>query len=393
MLNILLGAVELGSAVEADLADAVGRVLAVDVASKIDVPPFDNSAMDGYAIRRCDVSDSGCRLRVVATSAAGRPVSRGLGPNEAVRILTGAAMVAGADTVVPVEATDGGTNRVTVFEPPKSGAHIRRAGEDIVTGDLVVEADTRLNPSHIGLLASVGRSTVTVRANPRVAVVSTGDELVAPPKPLGPGEIYQSNGLSLASALRCCLGSEASISVHQFGDDAHALLRGLEDLAADSDLIVTSGGVSMGGEYDTVKSALAPVGFEFWRIAMRPAKPMGFGRIGRCIVIALAGNPVAAQVAFEVFVRPVLRRFVGLEPAVVPDRQMIAGERFARRADGKTHYLRVRFGDGDRVYHSGGQGSHVQSAMAAADGLCKLGPDVLSVEAGDVVSVVELVGR
>lgn len=387
----ILSTVSTSETVDIALADAVGLVAASDVVSGVAVPPFDNSAMDGYAVRASDCTTLPVELPVVATASAGHPADGTVGPGEAARILTGAVMVAGADTVVPVEHTDGGTDTVRIDRVGPVGANIRRSGEDVSAGTVVIEAGTRLTPAHLGAAATVGCGTLGVHRRPRVAVVSTGDELVQPGGgPLAPGQIFESNRIVLSAILRQDFGLEArNISLP---DDAEVVSQTLEELAGSCDLILSSGGVSMGGEFDVVKVALDGFGVEFWQVSIKPAKPLGFGRIGEAVFFGLPGNPVSSIVSFELFVRPALRRMLGIDPAVPPTVRMVAGEPLKRGDDGKVHFARVALGADGRVRSAGGQGSHIMSGLAAADALAVLGPDTLEVAEGEELDAIPLRG-
>lgn len=380
------------------LPDCLGLVLAADVSSPCLVPSFDNSAMDGFAVRAKDVSDVPVRLPVVVTSAAGCPAARGIAPGQAARILTGAMMVEGADTVVPVEATvpadvrDGGDVAwVEIRKSQARGANVRRAGEDMAMGDVFLRAGAVLGVGHLGLAASVGLDCLRVVPRPRVAVISTGSELVAPGSgPLRPGQIYDSNSTTVAAALRCRCGVR-DISHAHIGDDPDVLASELKAVAMDHDIVITTGGVSMGGEYDVVKEALAGNGVDFWQVAIKPAKPMAFGHIGDAFFFGLPGNPVSALVSVELFVRPFVRALLGIEPAVPPLRHGELGEVLNRPDDGKTHFVRVvRFADG-RYRKAGAQGSHQLHSLAAASGLAVLRPGKAHYEPGSMVEVIDLV--
>lgn len=387
----ILAAVEPTEVVDADLLGAVGLVLAEDVTATVAVPGFDNAAMDGYAVRAADCAALPASLAVVTTSSAGHPADRAVGVGEAARILTGAVMVDGADTVVPVEHTDGGDKIVEVRHCGAPGDHVRRAGGDLAAGAVVLDAGTRLGPASIGVAATVGRASLPVRRRPSVAVVSTGDELVTPGSgPLGPGQIYESNRFVLAGLLAEGFGIVAETVA--LGDDPATVRDVLGDLFTRHDVVISSGGVSMGGEYDVVKVVLADSGVDFWQVAIKPAKPLAFGRVGAATVFGLPGNPVSSAVAFELFVRPALRQMLGIEPAVPPLRTGVAGEVLRRRDDAKVHFVRVAAGADGRVRSTGSQSSNVMSALAAADSLAVIPPNRLEIAAGERVDLIPLVG-
>src|SRR3989441_8504552 len=302
------------SAIQTPLLDALGLVLAEDIAADRDVPPFRNSAMDGYAVRGDAVASAPVELRVVGEVAAGGFPDRTVGPGEAMRIMTGAPMPEGADTVVRVEDTDNASDLVTIAAATPKGMATRQAGEDLRRGETILTKGTVLRPAEVGLLASVGRARVRVRKRPRVAVFSTGDEIVDLDAPLGRGQIRDSNRYTLASAVRAT-GAEPWVRgiVRDSPDALRAALR--EGLAADA--IVTSGGVSV-GDHDHLKPRLAEVGTNsFWAIAIRPGRPLAFGELKdgerRVPIFGLPGNTVSALLTFEIFVRPALLRMQGRE--------------------------------------------------------------------------------
>ncbi|HEY8525341.1 MAG TPA: gephyrin-like molybdotransferase Glp [Acidimicrobiales bacterium] len=380
--------------------DAVGCVLAADVRAGEDVPPFANTAMDGYAVRAADVASAPVTLPVVAEVAAGHPAPRALQPGEAMRIFTGAPMPEGADAVVMVEWTerlDGG-DRVAIQRPVAPGTHIRPAGDDLRAGEPVFAAGDHLTPAHVGVLASLGIDEVAVHPRPRVGVLSTGDELVEGPRPLRPGEIRDSNRPTLL-ALVARSGFEA-VDLGTAPDDEGAITAALRRGVETCDAVLSSGGVSM-GDADLVKVVLDRMGDMRWmQVAIRPAKPLAFGTVrppeGPPVpVFGLPGNPVSSMVSFELFARPGIRRLAGH-----PDHRLhrarlaaVADEPLTRKPDGKVHFARVTVAvDGDgvlRVRPSGGQGSHQLGAMAKADGLAVL-PDGEGVPAGGRVRVILL---
>jgi molybdopterin molybdotransferase len=367
------------------LHDAAGRVLSADVATPIDHPPFDNAAMDGYAVRSDDLAALPVVLDVIDTAPAGHPSNATVGPGQAVRILTGAALAAGADCVVPVEHTDAGREQVQVHRSVPAGANLRRAGEGARRGDIVLRAGTVLNAGHLGLAASCGLTELDVAAPPRVAIVTTGDELVPAGQPLGPGQIHESNAVTVDALARRC---GAATSLHHSPDDPGPLHELLEELAGTHEVVLSTGGVSMGAEYDSVRVALAGAAVEIVQMDIRPAKPLAFGTLGDALFVGLPGNPVSVVVAFELFVRPALRRLAGIEPAVPPTTTGPAGERFAHPGGPATHYLRVQLVDG-RWVSTGGGGSHLIAGIAAAGALAVLAPGD-EVAPGDALTLVPL---
>jgi molybdopterin molybdotransferase len=374
-------------------AGALGLVLAEDVTATEAVPPFANTAMDGYAVVAADTVDAPVRLPVVAEVAAGHPAPRPLVPGEAMRIFTGAPIPDGADAVVMVERTerldDGAA--VTIAVPATSGDHIRAAGDDVQVGDVVLRAGEQLTPGHLGVLATIGVLEVAAHRRPRVGVLSTGDELVADGASLAPGQIRESNGRTLL-ALLADDGFEG-VDLGLVQDDEVAITAAIESAAAACDAVVTSGGVSM-GDIDLVRVVLDRIGDMRWmQIAIRPAKPFAFGLVGEGIpVFGLPGNPVSSMVSYELLARPALRRMAGHpeERWHRPPVAAVAGEALDRRPDGKLHLARVVGERGDdgvlRVRSAGAQGSHHLTAMARAHGLALL-PDGDGVAAGEPVRV------
>ncbi|MDQ6650059.1 MAG: molybdopterin molybdotransferase MoeA [Actinomycetota bacterium] len=381
------------------LLDAHGCVLAEDIVATGPLPPFDNSAMDGYAVRRGDLLRASAAapvsLPVVGDIPAGTASPLSVQPGFCVRIMTGALLPSGADAVVPLEWTDGGIANVRIERTPEPGQHIRRAGEDVRTGDLVAAAGTHLGAAQIGLLAAAGRPAVAVRPRPRVVVVSTGSELVEAGSHVGPGKIVDSNSFALTTAAR-----EAGAIAYRVGivpDDPQQLLTTLEDHLIRADLIVTSGGVSVGA-YDVVKEVLGRLGtVAFDRVAMSPGMPQGFGVIGpdRTPFFGLPGNPVSALVSFEVFVRPALRRMLGAEPLQRPTVTARAARPLHAPA-GRRGFVRVHLEVTDGAYvvsPVGGSGSHLLAGMAAANALAVVPEHVTEIAAGDPVTVLLLERR
>lgn len=374
---------------EVGLLDALGAVLAEDASADRDVPPFRNSAMDGYAVRGADVTRDGVRLRVVGTVAAGSLPDRTVGAGEAMRIMTGAPMPEGADTVVRVEDTDNGAEMVTIAGATPHGVAVRQAGEDLRRGEVVLARGTLLRHAEIGVLASIGRGKMKVIRRPNVAVLSTGDELVDIEDEPGPGQIRDANRYSLAAAVRAtgCAAFELGIARDSADDLRHALGN-----AAFGDLVVTSGGVSV-GDHDHVKPVVNAMGqMDFWSIALRPGRPLAFGELrtkrGAVPIFGLPGNPVSALLTFEVFVRPALLRMAGRTKLHRPR----ATARLLDRID-KPSGLRV-FARGihddaaGTVRSTGPQGSGILRSMSLANCLIDLPESTTSAEPDDTVSVV-----
>lgn len=372
------------------LAAALGLVLADDVVAPLSLPGFDNSAMDGYAVLATDVADAGqdspVRLPVAEDIPAGRTDIPTLAAGTAHRIMTGAPLPAGATAVVPVEATDGATDTVTIRSAPREGQHVRRAGEDVTAGTTVLRAGQVVTPATLGLAAALGLGELTVVPRQRVLVVSTGTELVGPGVPLQPGQIYESNGVMLAAAVRDA-GADVAASP-MTGDDVDAFRETLRGHVADADLILTTGGVSAGA-YEVVKDALGGSGdVEFVKVAMQPGMPQGAGRLDGVPVVTLPGNPVSALVSFEVFVRPALRVAMGRPDAERPRREAVLTEDLISPR-GKRQFRRGVL-DGDAVTSYGPPASHHLRWLASANCLLELGEDVDSVNAGSRVQVWDL---
>ncbi|MFD6418149.1 gephyrin-like molybdotransferase Glp [Streptomyces sp. NPDC060194] len=430
----VLGAIRPLEPIELQLADAQGCVLVEDVRVPVALPPFDNSSMDGYAVRTADVAgaseQSPAVLAVVGDVAAGSGELPTVGSGQAARIMTGAPLPPGAEAVVPVEWTDGGTGEgpatgmraaasapegatghVRVHRPAEARAHVRARGSDVRAGELALAAGTVVGPPQIALLAAIGRATVRVRPRPRVVVLSTGTELVQPGQELAAGQIYDSNSFALAAAARDA--GALAYRVGAVGDDAATLRATIEDQLVRADLLVTTGGVSVGA-YDVVKEALATVdgreddepqdddhgdarrGVDFRKLAMQPGKPQGFGTIGpdRTPLLALPGNPVSSYVSFELFVRPVIRTLMGLPESRVHRSTAVAeltSERPLTSPSGRRQFLRGRYDAASgAVSPVGGSGSHLIAALAHANALIVVPEDTASVAPGDQVTVVLL---
>jgi molybdenum cofactor synthesis domain-containing protein len=359
-----------------------------------DLPPFDSSAMDGFAVRAADTVEAPARLRVVGTLPAGLdPAGLFVGEREAVRIMTGAPIPEGADAVVMVELTSmEGDDVVVVSESVPVGNHVRAAGEDLSPGQEVFPAFTVLGPGHLGVLASLGYRKVPVFSRARVGVLSTGDELVDDGAPLKPGQIRDSNRHTLLGLLREA-GCEA-VDLGMVGDDETSVRKAIEEGLASADALITTGGVSM-GDFDEVKKVLTDLAGDLaWmQVAIKPAKPLAFGMVGDKPVFGLPGNPASSMVSFELFARPALRQMMG-HPRPHRERvRAVADDGLPRRPDGKLHLVRVAaaFGDDGRLHvrSSGGQGSNLLRSMALANALA-LVPDGEGVAAGGEVEVVVL---
>jgi molybdenum cofactor synthesis domain-containing protein len=354
---------------EVPLADALGLCLTEAVAAPHPVPPFANSSVDGFAVRSVDIARAPVWLEVLEDLPAGRLPTRGLTEGAAVRIMTGAPLPAGADAVVMVERTSAaGPGRVRVDRPAAPGEGVRAAGSDLPAGEVVFSAGERLTPGHLGVLASIGVARPRVRRRPRVAVLSTGDEVVPPEtEVLAPGTIRDANGPLLAGML-AELGAEV-LDLGIVGDDAKQLADALTAAAGAADAVVTSGGVSV-GDFDLVKQVLAGLGgVQFWRVALQPGKPFAFGSLGDTPFFGLPGNPVSVTVSFEQLVRPALLRRMGARALFRP---RVPGRLTAEvRTDAeRTVFLRANAAYREGCWEaspSGAQGSHVLSALARAD--------------------------
>ncbi|MDP9848827.1 molybdopterin molybdotransferase [Streptosporangium lutulentum] len=385
----ILSTVRVLAPLELELEQALGTTLAEEVLSPIPLPPFDNSAMDGYAVRAEDVKQAPVTLPVIDDVAAGDGRMLVIGPGMVTRIMTGAPLPVGADAVVPVEWTDGGTARVTITRPVEEGNAIRRAGEDVHAGDVVLPAGTSIGPAQLGVLAGVGRRRVLVRPRPRVVVISTGAELVEPGTPLGTGQIWESNSYALIAAVREAGGQGYRAGI--VADDATRFLDQLDAQLLRADVVITSGGVSMGA-YEPVKEALGPLGtVRFDRVAMQPGMPQGFGVVGedRIPLFALPGNPVSSFVSFMVFVRPALRKMRGLPAEPTPTIRAVTTAAL-RSPQGKRSHLRGVLSADGTVAPVQRQGSHQFAALAAANALVVVPEEVTELPEGTTVEVIPL---
>ena len=367
--------------------DAAGLVPATDLFAPHASPRFDNSAMDGFAVRRADTTHVPVTLEVIGEVKAGSSGDLEVTQGSAARIMTGAPIPRGADAIVPIEQAEETDGRVTVAVTPADHAHIRPAGDDVKTGDLLVHAGAELGPGELALLASMGLSPLTVHRRPTVAILSTGNELVAPEDEPGPGQIRDSNSVALATLVADAGGIPAvSVAVP---DEKDAVRDALESAAHDADLIVSSGGVSV-GRYDYVRELVEQAGtLDFWRVAMQPGKPVVSGSFGGVPFLGLPGNPVSIHIGFEQFVRPAIRKMRGCSQLLRPTLRARLASRLEKRP-GRLHFVRVRlsFVD-DRIVATptGPQGSHIQSSLLDCHGVARFDVEASVLEAGDEVVV------
>jgi molybdenum cofactor synthesis domain-containing protein len=400
----VLSACEPADAVKVGLGDALGCVLAADVQAAGDLPPFSNTAMDGYAVRAADTVEAPVELKVIGVLAAGKSPAQTVDPGTAIQIMTGAPMPPGADGIAIVERTEPGsfTGAVRVLDQVSPGTFVRSAGSDLKRGELAVAAGTLLEPAHISLLASVGANYVAVHARPRVGVLSTGDELVDSTSPLELGQIRDANRQGLLASLQ--RDGFVGIDLGVLGDNEEVILAALRAALERCDAVLTSGGVSM-GEFDFVKVALerlvAEAGGQVhqFKVAIKPAKPLAFAAVasaGRHLVpiFGLPGNPVSSMVSYQVVALPALKRIAGYRSPVPRRLHAVAADDFRRRPDGKLHLLRAVAAmgpDGRVIVRSAGkQESHQLAALAAANALA-LVPDGDGVATGEEIDVL-LVG-
>ena len=395
-LAVVLNGIGSIDPIELTLLDAQGLLLAENVSADIPLPSFDNSAMDGYAVRAVDTRSASesdpVVLPVIGDVVAGSKTRSGMGPGLAMRIMTGAPMPAGADAVIPLEDTDRGVARVALRRPVQSGQSVRRLGEDLQAGSAALVTGSALGPQQIALLAALGRDRVLVRPRPRVLVISTGSELIEVGQRPAFGEVTDSNSYLVAAAAK-----DAGADARRFGivpDDHSKLLDVLESQLLRADILVTTGGVSMGA-FDVVKQALSELGtVEFNQVAMQPGKPQGFGHLGnRVPIFCLPGNPVSALVSFEAFVRPAIRKLLGkrtlgratVQAAALERMESPAGIRQFRRG-----VLHREATGGYSVSLIGGPGSHLIASMASSNCLVVIDEEVTEVVAGSRVTVIPL---
>lgn len=389
-----LAAIRPVTPVRLGLAEAEGGVLAEDAGAAGPLPSFDNAAMDGYALRAADIAaasaDTPVTLPVTGEIPAGDTRILAVPAGSCMRIMTGALMPADADTVVPVEWTDGGRERAEFRQSAPAGNAIRRRGDDLPEGAILLPAGTWLGPAQVGLLAAGGHGDALVRPRPRVVVLATGNELTEPGRPITPGQIWDSNSLMLAAAVRQAGGVAER---RRLTDDTQEVLAAVADLGSRADLIVTSGGVSMGGEHDVVKAALAELGtITFRKVAMQPGMPQGFGVVGdaRTPIFTLPGNPVSAFVSFHLFVRPAMRALQGRDPERLrPVRAVLTAP--LRSPPDKRSFLRGVLDPGEgTVTPLTGQSSHQLGSLARANALIVVPEPVVRMEEGDQADVMSL---
>jgi molybdopterin molybdotransferase len=391
-LSIVLDGIGTIDPIELTLLDAQGLLLAENVSADFPLPSFDNSAMDGYAVRAIDTRDASAdhpvRLQVVGDVAAGAKTRSGMGPGLGMRIMTGAPIPAGADAVIPLEDTDRGLARVAIHRPARTGECVRRAGEDLQGGAPALGAGAALGPQQLALLAAIGRDRVTVRPRPRVIILSTGSELIEVGHRPAFGEVIDSNSYMIAAAAKDAGADARRIGI--VADDHAKLLDTLESQLLRADVLVTTGGVSMGA-FDVVKEALSELGtVEFTKVAMQPGKPQGFGHLGNKIpIFCLPGNPVSSLVSFEAFVRPAIRKMLGkrsLQRATVQAVALESGKSPHGVRQYRRGVLHREAGGGYGVSFVGGAGSHLIAALALSNCLVVVPEEDTEIVAGSQVT-------
>ncbi|MGO9763215.1 MAG: gephyrin-like molybdotransferase Glp [Solirubrobacteraceae bacterium] len=374
-----------------ELPAALGRVLGEDVNAEEQVPAFDSSAMDGFAVRAEDVVAADQRspavLSVVDESRAGSPADATLGGGQAIAISTGAMLPAGADAIVPIEDARAQNGCVEVLVAAPAGHHVRRAGADVRAGQTVLERGAVIGPAELGVLASLGRVAVQCARRVRLSLLVSGDELLAPGEPSRPGAIRDSNSLTIAALARCA-GAEV-VNARTVSDEAEATTAALAAAVEDVDVVVVSGGVSV-GVHDHVRPSLEALGAQtaFWGLALKPGRPTWFGTLGETLVFGLPGNPVSAMVTFILLVRPALRALLGVpEPS---ERLTAVIDRGYEKPAGRAHAVRCRLsarGDGWHAEPTGAQASHILTSMLGADALAIIPTDTVAVRAGERVEI------
>ena len=398
-LEKVLSYIKVLDGVEHPILECLGQVLDQDIYSSIDIPPSDNSAMDGYAVKAADIAgalaSSPAYLNIVGGSKAGAVSDIRVKAHTTVRIMTGATLPKGADTVVPFEETDETQRKdqplkqIGILKAVEKGKNVRSAGEDIAKGHLALPKGTMLRPAEIGVLASLGLKTVKVIRRPVIAILATGDELVELGKPLSEGQIYNSNSYSAAAQVLRYGGVPRMLGIAK---DTAADLEAKIKEALTADMLLTTGGVSM-GDYDLVKDVLAAQGeISFWKVRMKPGKPLAFGTIKGVPHLGLPGNPVSAMITFELFARPAMLKMLGKKNIAKPTVEAIMEER-AKNTDGRRIFLRaIVHREGGRYYArtTGPQGSGILTSMSMANALVVVPEDVKAVKEGDLVKAIML---
>lgn len=380
-------------AVETELLNALGLILAEDIVSPEKIPPFDNSAMDGFAVVAGDTaaasSETPAHLIVLEDEPAGTVSTKRVTSGTAVRIMTGAPIPKGADAVVKVEDTEGSRDLIEVLHPAEEGENVRRAGEDVGLGETVLRKGALLGPAEIGLLASLGKSRVKVFRPAKAAIITTGDELLEIDQPLVPGKIRNSNAYALEAQVREIHAEPVGLGIVE--DTKEAVTARIREGLEKADVVLTTGGVSV-GEYDVVKDVMTSMGasLKFWKVAQKPGKPLAFWTIEGKLVFGLPGNPVASMVCFEEYVRPAIRMMMGHQKLFRPEADAILREDIKKKP-GRLHFVRVKLEseDGQQYYVSstGPQGSGILKSMALADGLALVPVEVSLIRAGERIKV------
>jgi len=388
----ILDSIHVLNDVEVSLLDALGLTLAEDIIANFDVPPHSNSAMDGYAVRAEDIvgasKDKPIRLQVISNVPAGYLADRAVQPGTAIRIMTGAPLPEGADTVVQVELTQTEGDKVLVKASLPRGRNVRLAGEDIKSGQKVLSSGEIISAADIGVLASLGRKTVRCIRRPKVAILATGDEVVEPGEVLPPGKIYNSNSYAVAAQVKEAGGIPVLLGIAR--DTRESLANKLQEaLALQVDLIVSSGGVSV-GDFDLVKDMLTAEGsMEFWQVNMKPGKPLAFGHVRGVPMLGLPGNPVSSMISFELFGRPSIKKMMQQYPE---ERTMVTAfmEEGYKKTDDRRHFVRVKLHRSNGKFFArltGEQGSGILTSLMHADGIAIVPEDKPALEPGDEVKV------
>jgi molybdopterin molybdotransferase len=377
--------------IDVPLLDSLGLTLGQEIVAENNIPPFDNSAMDGYAVRSADIGGASqedpADLAVIGDLPAGKAPTAPLGKGQAIRIMTGAPIPQGSDTVVPVELTRADEDRVSILEELSDGANVRRAGEDVKTGQSVMSSGTPIGPAELGMLASLGCASVKCFRRAVVGIISTGDELLPVGEELSPGKIRDSNSYTAYGMVKDAGAEPLRLGI--VGDQAEVLEKTILDNVERVDVFVTSGGVSV-GDYDMVKDVLAKIGeMNFWKVAMRPGKPQAFGHVQGKPLFGLPGNPVSVMVSFEHFVRPALLAMMGREDILRPQVKAVLDSPLGRKK-GRAEFIRVIAEWRDGCYHArvtGPQGSGILSSMVKGNALAILPKDVGRLEPGEEVTL------